>query len=223
MSAPHDLPTTPTGKLPLTAGVKIGVSALVGLLLAVPIASVTYWGLLPLLIWDLSSLVFLTWVWFSIWPLDAEQTARMAVPEDPTRPAADALLLCAAVVSLVAVGFVLGNAASNHGTKQVLLAGLGVASVAISWGVLHTVYTLRYARLYYTGTDGGVDFNTGNPPTYSDFAYLSFTLGMTFQVSDTALVDPEFRRASLTQALLSFLFGTGILATTVNLVASLGG
>ena len=94
--------------------------------------------------------------------------------------------------------------------------------MALSWLLVHTVFTLRYALLYYTGRDGGIDFNQSAPPCYSDFAYLAFTLGMTFQVSDTDLKTPNIRRTALRQALLSYLFGAVILAATVNLIAGLG-
>jgi uncharacterized membrane protein len=80
---------------------------------------------------------------------------------------------------------------------------------------------LRYARLYYTEPIGGVDFNADDKPSYTDFAYLAFTIGMTFQVSDTALSSRAIRSAALRHALLSYLFGTVILATTVNFVAGL--
>ena len=219
--APPDLPTTPTPRTGISAGTQIGLSVVGGALTAVMVAAVTDWALLPLVAWDTSSLVYVSWVWLSIWPLDAERTARLALPADPTRATADALLLGAALASLVAVGFVLGSAAASRGAKQVLLAGLGVVSVVVSWGVVHTVYTLRYARLYYTGSDGGIEFNSDDPPTYTDFAYLAFTVGMTFQVSDTELQTKDLRRAALTHALLSYLFSTGILATTINLIASL--
>jgi uncharacterized membrane protein len=141
---------------------------------------------------------------------------------DPTRPVADVLVQVAAVASLVAVGVVLGQAASRHGAEQVLLAALGVVSVALSWVVVHTVYTLRYARLYYTPPVGGVEFNGPEEPRFSDFAYLAFTLGMTFQVSDTNLQTNRFRKLALGQSLLSYLFGTVIVAATVNLIVSLG-
>ena len=96
-----------------------------------------------------------------------------------------------------------------------------MATVALSWLVVHTVFTLRYAMLYYTGKDGGVNFNQPTPPRYSDFAYLAFTIGMTFQVSDTDLETPAIRATALRQALLSYLFGAVILGTTINLVAGL--
>jgi uncharacterized membrane protein len=96
-----------------------------------------------------------------------------------------------------------------------------VVSVVLSWTVVHTVFTVRYARLYYTGPDGGIDFNQEDPPRYSNFAYLAFTVGMTFQVSDTELQTPEIRSVALRQALLSYLLGAVILATAINLVAGL--
>jgi uncharacterized membrane protein len=87
--------------------------------------------------------------------------------------------------------------------------------------VVHTVFTARYARLYYTGEDGGVDFHEEARPSYSDFAYLAFTVGATFQVSDTDISSNEIRRTVLRHSLLSYLFGAIIIAATVNLLAGL--
>src|SRR4029450_6655518 len=102
-----------------------------------------------------------------------------------------------------------------------LRAGLAVASVALSWTVVQTLFTLHYARLYYTHPAGGIDFNQEAPPRYAAFAYLAFTAGMTFQVSDPTLGSSALRAATLRQALLSYLLGAVILATTINLVAGL--
>lgn len=93
----------------------------------------------------------------------------------------------------------------------------------LSWAVVHTTFVLRYTRLYYTGQDGGVDFNQPEPPAYLDFAYRAFTIGMTFQVSDTTIQAGAIRRTVLRHALLSYLFGTVIIATSINLVAGLIG
>lgn len=84
-----------------------------------------------------------------------------------------------------------------------------------------TVYVLRYARLYYSPPDGGIDFH-GEDPDYR-VAYLGLTIGMTFQVSDTDLTGKRVRRGALHHALLSYLFGTVIVAITVNSVAGLLG
>jgi uncharacterized membrane protein len=203
--------------------VRVAASVVAGLLLAIPAAALTSWALGPILAWDIASLSYLAWVWPTIWRQNAEGTDRLADREDPTRAVADLLLLSAAVASLGAVAFILGQAANSQGSEQGLLNALGVASVAVSWGVVHTVFTLRYASLYYKGSDGGVDFSQSAPPSYRDFAYLAFTIGMTFQVSDTDLTASDIRSTALRHALLSYLFGTGILATTINLVANSGG
>jgi uncharacterized membrane protein len=221
MARPQDLPAKAVKAAPVPARSRVLTSLACGMAAAVPVALATTWELWPLVAWDLAAAVYLLWVWLSIWRLDAGQTASQAVPEDPTRAAADFLTLTAAVASLAAVGFALGRASSSHGTEQTLLTLLGVGSVALSWTVVHTVYTLRYARLYYSDTDGGIQFSDPDPPTYADFAYMSFTIGMTSQVSDTDIESKTIRAEALRQSLLSFLFGTGILATTVNLIANL--
>ena len=94
-------------------------------------------------------------------------------------------------------------------------------SVFVSWTLIHTVFTLKYARLYYTGIPGGIDFNESAPPQYSDFAYLSFTIGMTFQVSDTVLQTKRIRRTALRHAWLSFPLGVVIIAASINVVSGL--
>ena len=83
------------------------------------------------------------------------------------------------------------------------------------------MYTLRYARLYYTEPRGGVDFTGGADPVYRDFTYLAFTIGMTFQVSDTALQTTDIRMTALRHSLMSFVFDVVIIAVTVNVVAGL--
>ena len=89
---------------------------------------------------------------------------------------------------------VLVGAARLNGAAEVWRVGLGLASVVLSWAMVHTIYTLRYAHLYYKGPDGGIGFNDSGRPTYADFAYLAFTIGMTFQVSDTAMTSRAIRQ-----------------------------
>ncbi len=181
------------------------------------------WAYAPLVGWDAAALVFAVWVWAAaIIPFSSSQTAAHATREDPGTAATDVIVLVAAVASLAAVGFILIQATSAQGASQDLLAGVGVGSVALSWFSVHTLFTLKYARLYYTGVHGGVDFNQKAPPRYVDFAYLAFTIGMTFQVSDTDLQTPTVRATALRHALLAYLFGAIILATTINLIAGLG-
>jgi uncharacterized membrane protein len=171
--------------------------------------------------WDVAALVFTAWVWVLIVGSDAQVTAAHARRDDPGVAAADVMVLGAAVASLASVGYLLVQASSAKGAAQDLLAGLGVLGVALSWLTVHTLFSLRYAKLYYSGRAGGVDFNQESPPRYLDFAYLSFTIGMTFQVSDTDLRTPAIRATALRQALLSYLFGAVTLAATINLVSQL--
>jgi uncharacterized membrane protein len=201
--------------------VRLALAAVIGGVVA---ALVLFFGphqLAPLAGWDGMALGWLLLTLPLIWRLDAERTARRAVEEDPTRPVADVLLLAAAVASLVAVGYVLVEAKHSKGVAEGLQVTLGVVSVVVSWALVHTTYVLRYARIYYAGPDGGVNFNQDQPPAYADFVYLALTIGMTFQVSDTALQNQGIRRVAVRHALLSYAFGTVIVAATVNLIAGL--
>ncbi len=188
---------------------------------AVIVAIVGPWWLIPLAGWDVAALSLVSWVWRSLWNLDAAHTAKQATRENPRRATADALLLSASVASLTAVGLVLVRSSHSNSLDKALLVGLSVVSIILAWSVVHTVYTLRYAKLYYEDTSGGVDFNTPGAPCYIDFAYLALTIGMTYQVSDTNLRTTNIRRTALRHAVLSYAFGTLIIATTINLIAGL--
>ncbi len=175
----------------------------------------------PLAGWDTAAAIILLWVSLTVFRLDREETQRYASREDPGRAVVDLLLLVASVVSLVAVGVLLFQAGDAQGSEKHLLVGLGLVSVVASWAVVHTAFALRYARLYYDDPVGGIDFNEPELPSYLNFVYLALTVGMTYQVSDTNIKSNEIRGAVLHHAMLSFLFGTGILATAINLVAGL--
>jgi uncharacterized membrane protein len=206
--------------------VRVSVAAVVGLVVAVVTALLAPNQFAPMIGWDAGAVTFMLWTWLSIWHRGPEQTRQMATREDPSRGAADAILLSAAVVSLVAVGVALFGASRSQGATEVIRVLLGVASVALSWAVVHSVFCLRYASLYYDEPGGGIVFPSSGEgriePDYTDFAYLAFTIGVTYQVSDTDLSSRIVRRTALRHALISFLFGTIILATTINLVAGLG-
>ncbi|GIG59581.1 hypothetical protein Lfu02_39530 [Longispora fulva] len=174
-----------------------------------------------LIAWDVLAAVFSVWIWWTVWGLDPTSTAGHARREDPGREVADLVLVVAALASLVAVGVVLVSAGHAHGAARYLRAGFAVASVVVSWILVHTVFALKYARLYYSGEAGGIEFNEEDEPQYTDFAYLAFTIGMTFQVSDTNLKTKEIRRTALHHAWLSFPLGTVIIAASINLIAGL--
>ena len=122
-----------------------------------------------------------------------------------------AISLCGllGIVMLLVVG---------HSAQGRVAAAIALVGVFLAWASLHLMYAARYAHLYYSGTAGGIDFNTDEAPAYRDFFYFSYNLGMTYQVSDTEVTSPEIRRVVLFHCLLSYVFGTAILATTINLV-----
>jgi uncharacterized membrane protein len=153
--------------------------------------------------------------------MSASETKSHAEREDPSIRMSELIVLAAGVALLAAVGLVLIKAGHSTGVTKAYLIALGILSVALSWAMVHTVFTLRYARAYYARPQGGIDFNESDPPTYLDFAYLALTIGMTFQVSDTNLTSKPIRRIALTHAALSYLFGAVIVALVINVVATL--
>ena len=171
--------------------------------------------------WAAASLVYVTWVWLLIARMDPAETASHAAREDPVRAVAEVLILVASLASLAAVAMLLVDARSASDARSGVLAAMALGSVALSWLLIHTLFTLRYASQYFAGETGGIDFNTDEPPRYVDFAYVAFSLGMTFQISDTNLLTSAFRATALRHALLSYVFGTVVVATTINLAVSL--
>jgi uncharacterized membrane protein len=197
-----------------------GVGGIVAAAIALSVGA--SWSVAALCASDVAAPVFLVWVWATIARADAAVTARIALAEDASRAAAEATLIAAGAASLIAVAFTLGQAGNAGEPERGLLTALAIGSVALAWASVHTVYLVRYARLYYTAPAGGVDFK-GESPDYLDFAYLALTIGMTFQVSDTDLTGKRVRRTALHHALLSYVFGAVILAITVSSVAGLLG
>jgi uncharacterized membrane protein len=189
-----------------------------GLVVAAVVGLTMSWWYAPVAGWAFACAIYVARVWSHIGRMDNATTRTHATREDPGRAASDLLVLCIAVASLGAVVVLLVHTSKSHGTDQVLGAVMGLLSVALSWTMLHTLYTLRYACMYYEDPVGGIDFNTQEDPCYVDFAYLSFDLGMTFQVADTNIHTTRLRGVILRHTLLSYVFGTIILATTVNLI-----
>jgi uncharacterized membrane protein len=210
------------GTVAVSPARRLAACAAGGALTAVVVAVVGPWWLIPLAGWDASAATLLGWTWRSLWPMDAKRTASHATRESPSRGYADLILLSGSLISLVAVGLVLVRASHEAGLAKGLLVGMSVASIVLAWAVVHTVYTLRYAKLFYQGKPEGVDFNDDTSPDYADFLYLALTIGMTFQVSDTNLTAKAFRRMALRHAVLSYMYGALIIATTINLIAGLG-
>ena len=135
-------------------------------------------------------------------------------------PLADQGLAVVPVVADAATDAGIATVLASSGDKSVapLEAAICLGAVAASWLAIHAVYTMRYARHYYVNERGCVDFNNDDKPSLADFAYLAYCLGMTYQVSDTDLKTKGVRRIVFFHTLLSYVFGTGVIASTINLV-----
>jgi uncharacterized membrane protein len=173
--------------------------------------------------WNVAAGIFVGWTWRQISTMDATRTQALATREDDSRHGAALILTSAAILSLGGVGVALVDASTMTGGEKLTLTMVAAITVVVSWTVIHTVFTLRYGHLYYTEPVGGIDFGGDEAAAYRDFAYLAFTVGMTFQVSDTTITSHEIRRVLLHQAVISYVFGTVILAMTINLIAGLAG
>ena len=203
--------------------IKLAIALAVGVVGAVLMGVFGGWEFAALVGWDVMAAVMTAWTWLTVWHLGPDETARIAIREDPARALTDLLLVGASVASLVGVGFVIVAGGNSHGVGKGLLVGLAVVTVGVSWAVVHTTFTLSYARLFYSEPVGGVDFHQSpdEQPQYTDFAYLALTIGMTFQVSDSEVTSKVMRKTVLRQALLAYLFGVVIIAVMINLVAGL--
>ena len=200
------------------AGVRVVAGLVVGVVAAVVGGLLLTWADAPVIGWIAAAATFLALTWAAIGRMDGDATAAHATREDPTAGVSRAGVLLASVASLAGVALILAH---PGGTGPVGSAALGIGGVAASWFVVHSLYTLQYAALYYGDRPGGIDFNGTTRPAYADFAYVGFTIGMAFTVSDTAIRAPAIRRTVLRHALLSYLLGAVVVATTINLISGL--
>lgn len=201
---------------------RLVVVTVVGLLGGAVAARLAPWQFGVLAGWDAAAVAFVGWIWLSVGRFTPEETRALATREDTSRVTASVLLLSASVASLVGTGLDLVKANQAHAGGKIALTVMGVLTVVLSWSVVHTVFALRYAHEYYEAPVGGIDFKSKDElPDYQDFAYVAFTVGMTFQVSDTDVQARKIRRTVVRHALLAYLFGAVILAVVVNVIASL--
>ncbi len=204
---------------------RLVVAAVAGIVVAGVVSRFVRVELAVLCGWDATAVVFLASVWSTIFRVDGARTEELANRDDLNRDTARLVLLAASSASVVAVVLAISRARHEIGLDRWTLVAIAAVTVVLSWTTVNTTFLLRYADLYYSSPAGGVDFvgvDHGDRPDYRDFAYLSFTIGMCYQVSDTTLRDRRIRRTVIVHALMSYVFGVVIIATGVNIVAGLG-
>ncbi|UOQ65924.1 DUF1345 domain-containing protein [Hymenobacter volaticus] len=177
--------------------------------------------------WDAFSLTNLVLAWGIIASAEVKHIRRIVAREDPGRHLVFALVLVAASSSLLAVIYLLSSVhATSRSYTQFVHMGLASLGVMLSWLLVHTMFTLRYAHIFYgDGTsqkEGGLQFpGEGKEPDYFDFAYFSFVVGMTAQTADISILSQKLRRLALLHGLLSFGFNTVVVALSISSLAVL--
>ena len=162
-----------------------------------------------------AGVVFVASGWMVLWPMNAKDTKENAQRQDLRHHVVNELVVVVVTLAgLCGIATLLVAGHTRAGTWQPAVAVFGVF---MSWAAVHLMYAARYAHLFYDAPVGGIDFHSDGP-AFRDFLYFSYTIGMTYQVSDTDVSSPHIRAVLLRHALLAYIFGTAILATTINLV-----
>ncbi|MEO8165175.1 MAG: DUF1345 domain-containing protein [Betaproteobacteria bacterium] len=179
--------------------------------------------------WDVGVIVALALL-YALRGALPELMKRIAAQQDAGKWAVMLLTLIAASASLVAIAGEVPLMRKAGELEKILRIGVIFTTIILSWAFIHTIFAVHYAHDYYLisgerkgagATNRGLTFPGESMPTYMDFVYFAFTIGMTFQVSDVQITDPDMRRLALTHGIISFFYATGILALTINIVAGL--
>ncbi|MGC1818507.1 MAG: DUF1345 domain-containing protein [Casimicrobiaceae bacterium] len=218
------------GRLPrwrLISGLLVGLGTYALLLVAADVNG----RLRFIAAWDVGASFALVALYFGLRNSSAATIKRIAARQDAGKWAVLALCLLAATASLVAIAGEMPQVKSARDLEQVARVVLIIYTIVLSWAFMHSVFALHYAHDYYLdvelppATDGPslepLLFPGEHAPTYGDFLYFSFTIGMTFQTSDVQVADPQIRRVVLVHGAVAFFYTTGILALMINLVAGL--
>lgn len=178
--------------------------------------------------YDLAAIMLISAFWLVAMHNDPSNTACRAAVEDPGRNIVLALVLGCVGFGLASAVVILGqgpHVTSPH--EKAFLYGVGMLAVVAGWVLIHTMFVFRYAHLYYFDSDDdgsaqrGLNFPGTTEPNDFDFAYYSFVIGMTFQVSDVSITDGGVRRVTLVHALISFAYNTAIVALVINIASGL--
>ncbi|QRR04149.1 DUF1345 domain-containing protein [Dyadobacter sandarakinus] len=216
----------------LDAHHKLGIALVFGAATVVLTASLVEKPMNWMIGWLVYSGVHLGLMWVTILSSHPSEVRGEVSGQDSSRALITLFVVVASFVSLFAILFLLQDARSTASWDDLTVhVILSFSCIICSWVLVHTIFTLRYAHMFYKQTrhnthhqpkqHPGLDFPNEPEPDYLDFTYFSFVLGMTFQVSDVTISSKEIRRLALVHGLLSFAFNTLLVALTINVVSGL--
>jgi uncharacterized membrane protein len=176
--------------------------------------------------WDMYAVVLLALAWASIFTADPAKAHKDAQLQDSGRTMIFGFVLIGVCISVMAVVLTLHAQKESDSAHRNLQLGQTLFTVLASWTLVHTLFTLHYAHVFFRGKSArpsriGLDIPGCKSPDYLDFAYFAFVIGATAQTSDVGITTTEMRRLALLHGVLSFLFNTFILALSINMLASL--
>jgi uncharacterized membrane protein len=179
-----------------------------------------------IIVWAVFALSYIITSWIVFFTRPTSGIREHARQEDGSRLYVFLLVIFSSFAGVVAVLLLILSKDPKGGPVYIIAA---VSGMLFSWGMVHTIFAFHYAHLYY-GNDKedpskhaeGLDFPDEKKPDYLDFAYFSFVIGMTFQVSDVQVTSKLLRRLVLLHGLLSFCLNTFVVALTINMIAGLG-
>jgi uncharacterized membrane protein len=194
----------------------------VGVVAALALAPAeTHWTMRGLIAWDTGAIAFLVVAWKTLSRTSPAETKARAGAEDPGRRVVWLVTTLSSFASLFGAIAVFRAVRNLPGFTGQIWTAAALLAVVCSWLLTHTLYTFRYAHLYYRHAEPfGLEFAGPRKPADIDFAYFAFTIGMCFQVSDVVISCSFIRRAALGHALLSFVYNTTIVALGMNLAFS---
>ncbi|OOG20308.1 hypothetical protein BWD42_03810 [Sphingobacterium sp. CZ-UAM] len=160
--------------------------------------------------------------WYTFYTMPVSSITKKAQQEDGSRLFVSLFIILVTISCFISVLMIIISSKSKQLDDSYIITICMLAMVA-SWCLVHTIYTFHYARLYYeNGSDGsGLEFPGNDKPDYLDFAYFSFVMGCTFQVSDVGISSKKIRRIVLFHGLLSFTLNTFVVALTINIISGL--
>lgn len=173
-----------------------------------------------LVVLDIFSAVYLLLCWIVLLTMPIQLIKKNAAKEDGSKVFVFTMIILSSIAGMISVLLlVLNNDAS---IPNALFLTVCISGIVLSWAIVHTIFTFHYARMYYSGNaEGGLEFPGNERPDYIDFAYFSFVVGCTFQVSDVEISDKKIRRLALVHGLLAFILNTFVVALSINIISGL--